>query len=106
MNNHSTSAGTHSKSIQATRTVIRIFKGDENKRAWTHAQAPVWATGAGRLSVGVCVAAMSTLHQRDALVVPVHENRDGNADREVCGHDDQNALDRLPGLVQGGIDHR
>src|SRR4051794_1013292 len=58
------------------------------------------------LSPVLSVVMALPLHQRDALVVPVHEERDGQADRQVDGHDDGDALDRLPGLVDGGIGDR
>src|SRR5688572_32715073 len=41
-----------------------------------------------------------------ARVVPVHERRDREADGQVHPHDDRDALDRLPGLVHGGVGDR
>ena len=38
--------------------------------------------------------------------LPVHEQADRQADGEVHRHDDGDALDRLPGLVEGGAGHR
>src|SRR6476620_10750719 len=43
---------------------------------------------------------MSSLHQRDARVVPVHEQADAEADGEERQHDERDRLDRLAGLVQ------
>ncbi|KAG1079194.1 hypothetical protein G6F40_016416 [Rhizopus arrhizus] len=84
-----------------------MFSGDENRRDLSHAHAPTCVLGGGRPSLGVCVVLLiSTLHQRDALVVPVHEYRDRQADRQVGAHDDENALDGLAGLVQRGVHHR
>src|SRR5262245_13440000 len=50
-------------------------------------------------------SAMSALRQRNALVVPVHEGRDRQADGEIGRHDDQDVLDRLTGLVDSDV-HR
>src|SRR5437879_6073673 len=46
---------------------------------------------------------MSPLHQRDARVVPVHEQADAEADGEEHQHDERDGLDRLAGLVQRRI---
>src|SRR6195256_4772909 len=43
---------------------------------------------------------MSSLHQRDARVVPVHEQADAEADGKEHQHDERDRLDRLAGLVQ------
>src|SRR5690349_12463812 len=92
MKAHSTSAGIAISRNHATNTVMRIFSGDENRRDLTHAHGPTWVLGGGRPSAGICeVLLISTLHQRDALVVPIHEYRNRQADREVRGHDDENA---------------
>src|SRR5690606_3046356 len=99
---HSTSAGTAISSSQATSTVARMLRGEENSRSLSQGHTPTWLLGGGRPSLGICVVVlMSTLHQRDALVVPVHEDRYGQTDRQVGRHDDENALDGLPGLVHG-----
>src|SRR6185437_2110096 len=46
------------------------------------------------------------LHQRDARVVPVHEQADRQAYGQIDGHDDRDALDRLAGLVQRRVGNR
>ncbi|MNS64550.1 hypothetical protein D3C72_976830 [compost metagenome] len=71
---HSTSAGNDINRNHASSTVIRMFSGDENRRDRTQAHAPTCVLGGGRASVKECVVLLiSTLHQRDALVVPIHE---------------------------------
>src|SRR3546814_10449057 len=78
----STRAGTVISRIQATSTVARMLRGDENRRSFSQGHAPTWPLGGGRPSLGVgVVVLMSTLHQREALVVPVHEYRNRQADR-------------------------
>src|SRR5690606_36012643 len=72
----STRAGTVMISSQAISTVARMRSGEENRRSFSQAQGPAWLRGGGRPSLGTGVVVLiSTLHQRDALVVPVHEHR-------------------------------
>src|SRR5262245_27741795 len=48
----------------------------------------------------------SALHQRNARVVPVHEQTDAQADGEEYRHDQRNRLDGLAGLIQRGVRDR
>ena len=50
--------------------------------------------------------AISIEDQRDALVVPIHEHGDRQTDRQIGGHDDQDAFDGLTGLIQRRVDDR
>src|SRR3546814_6130155 len=52
------------------------------------------------------VCSSDLLHQSDTSVVPVHQRRDGQADRQIDGHHCADALDRLTGLVEAGVRHR
>src|SRR5579871_952866 len=59
------------------------------------------------VSTAVVVAVMTlSLHQRDARVVPVHEQTDGEADGQEHQHDQRNRLNRLTGLVQRRVRDR
>src|SRR3989454_7541360 len=48
----------------------------------------------------------SALHQRDARIVPVHEQADAEADRQEHHHDERDGFDRLTGLVQRRVGDR
>src|SRR5690554_1584364 len=100
-NSQSSMASTAMTSSHATSTVSSVFSGEENRFSLSQATGLAGACGAGDALAGV--ALMSSLHQRNALVVPVHENRDRQADREVGRHDDENALDCLARLIQCGV---
>jgi len=48
----------------------------------------------------------SALHQRDARIVPVHEQADAKTDGQEHPHDQRDGFDGLAGLVQRGIGDR
>src|SRR5690606_41297728 len=97
-------AGTDMISNHATRTVSSTFSGEEKR--FSFSQPRRLATGRGASMPVVGFALMSALHQRNALVVPVHEDGNREAYRQIGRHDDEDALNGLARLVQGGIDHR
>ena len=75
----------------------------ERSRAWRARSASSRTGWRGSTAAPfICRSAL----QRDAPVVPVHERRDRQADGEVHRHDDGDALDRLAGLVHGGVGDR
>src|SRR5438128_5876884 len=51
--------------------------------------------GSGSSGLSVTDVMGSPLHQRDARVVPVHEQADAEADGEEHQHDERDRLDRL-----------
>ena len=53
---------------------------------------------------GQCASVMLSAPPARCAVVPVHERRDRQADRQIDGHDQHDALDRLAGLVDRGVD--
>src|ERR1700746_3743681 len=57
-------------------------------------------SGSGFSGADVSGVMGSSLHQRDARIVPVHEQADAEADGEEHQHDERDRLDRLAGLVQ------
>ncbi len=86
--------------------VVRPLPQLENRFLRAQPRMPVSSTearcaGVRRLACSVMLSAP----QGDAFVVPVHERRDRQADREVGGHDDQDVLDRLARLVDRDV-HR
>src|SRR5450756_699756 len=63
--------------------------------------------GGGRFAgVSITIVMGSSLHQRDARVIPVHEQADAEADGEEHEHDEGDGLDGLAGLVQGRVRDR
>src|SRR5690606_26965446 len=88
INAHSMNGGTVIRISHTASIVSTVFSGEENNRSRTQAIGPVVERGGGRDSVTL---AISALHQGDVLVVPVHEDRNRNADRQIDRHDDQNA---------------
>src|SRR5687768_5498286 len=67
---------------------------DENRVARSHANGPTFARGGGRYSAAAS-SAMLPLHQRDAAVEPIHEERGRKAQREEQAHGHQDHLDGL-----------
>src|SRR3954452_14325906 len=85
------------------------FGIDENKlvRSQRSTGLPICGRRAARGASGIsAIAVMSALHQRDARIVPVHEEADAEADGEKHRHDQSNCLDRLAGLVQRRVGDR
>src|SRR5690606_8410727 len=85
-NSQSSMAGTASTSSHATRTVSSTFSGEEKR--FSFSQPRRLATGRGASMPVVGFALMSALHQRNALVVPVHEDGNREAYRQIGRHDD------------------
>src|SRR5690606_2873497 len=77
----SSMAGTLMTSSHVTSTVSRMFSGEENR--FSLSQATLLPGGRGASWGAAGIALISALHQRNALVVPVHENRDRKADSQV-----------------------
>src|SRR5690242_16421075 len=100
--------------------VRAVLKALENRLARIQPMAPAAVAGGGKDAAGelrtkdrprappfpkesavkVEVTAPSPLDQRDARVVPVHQQRGDEADAEVDGHGEGDDLDRLPGLIE------
>src|SRR5580692_9220728 len=64
------------------------------------------ARGSRFFGVSVIVVMGSSLHERDARVIPVHEKADAEADGEKHQHDESDSLDGLTGLVQRRVRDR
>src|SRR2546421_20499 len=80
---------------RASTTVVMPLPQRENRFLRIQPNRPVSTTGGascGRSPTGMA-SVMSALPQRDALVIPVHEGRYRQADREISRHDDQDVLD-------------
>src|SRR5690606_36630880 len=99
-NSHSMAAGAAISKSQATRMVSKALSGVAKSPSANRSGSGYRAEAGGD---GTILSAMSALHQGDAPVVPVHQNRNGQADRKVSGHDDQDVFYGLSRLVQGGI---
>ncbi len=79
--------------------------GEPKRLRRSQTRAPVVEPGGGRpaapsVSLAVRSVIASPLDQGDAPVVPVHRQRDHQADCPIGQHGDGDALDRLAGLVQ------
>src|SRR5215475_376124 len=103
----------------STRTAISsnemmVEEIDENRLARSQRRTGLWApqptggrvTGRGACGASVAVTIASALRQRDARIVPVHEQADAEADGQKHRHDQRDRLDRLAGLVQRGVGDR
>src|SRR5689334_2002344 len=106
------SGGTSQTISRIEINVSTMLSGVENRLARIQPIAPVMATGGGSGScaaertkaisaaflaskASMSVTAILALHQRLARVVPVHEQRSRDADREIDRHRDGDDLDRL-----------
>src|SRR3954469_16001109 len=62
--------------------------------------------GSGLWGVSVTAVMGSALHQRNAGVVPVHEQADAKTDGQEHQHDERDGFDGLSGLVQRRVRNR
>src|SRR5579871_5904232 len=96
-----TSAFTSSASDTSV-TMLEVIEGNRLARSQRTTRLPPRGDRAG-LSVDVSVVVVavmaSALRERDARIVPVHEETDGEADGQEHHHDQRDRLDRLSGLI-------
>src|SRR5690554_5150871 len=102
MNAHSISGGTTSQIRYSPSRVSSACQPLANRLARTQPTGPTLRAGAGRSGLKTCFSMALALHQRDALVVQVHQQGNAQADGQVHAHGDGHGLDGLAGLVEHG----
>src|SRR5689334_17670400 len=95
-----------SKAIRSSEMTLDVIEANRLARSQRMTRPPgIWRDRALLNGSGFCGASDidvmgSALHQRDARIVPVHEQADAEADGQEHHHDERDGFDRLTGLVQ------
>src|SRR5690606_6682044 len=76
---HSNNAGKPISASHSNNRLNTVFAGVENRLLCNHAKTPTLTLGGS--GDGLNALSILALHQRHALVIPIHEHRDGQTYR-------------------------
>src|SRR5437879_11502386 len=97
------SAMSSSEMIEDVTEANRLARSQRTTRLPGTLRDRALLNGSGLCGASVIDVMRSALHQRDARIVPVHEQADAEADGQEHHHDERDGFDCLAGLVQRGV---